>query len=65
MRNDNNTSQITADQDDVSGSELAALAVVGGAFDWLAGEPDAYDDTCGESLIFGPRLAGESLVRTE
>jgi|SRR5947208_16422183 hypothetical protein len=30
--------------------EIAALATAGGAFDWLADEPDLYDDTCGESV---------------
>ncbi len=36
--------------DDISGQEIAALAAAGGAFDWLAEEPDLYDDTCGEPL---------------
>jgi len=36
--------------DDTSGPEIAALATAGGAFDWLAKEPDLYDDTCGEPL---------------
>ena len=36
--------------DDTSSQEIAALAAVGGAFDWLAEEPDLYDDTCGEPL---------------
>ena len=31
-------------------SEIARLALVGGAFDWLAEEPDLYDDTCGEAI---------------
>ena len=35
---------------DISSQEIAALAVAGGAFDWLAEEPDLYDDTCGEPL---------------
>ncbi|MCX6379918.1 MAG: hypothetical protein NT023_10655 [Armatimonadetes bacterium] len=30
--------------------EIAALARVGGAFDWLADEPDLYDDACGEPI---------------
>lgn len=34
-----------------SAHEIAALAMVGGAFDWLADEPDIYDDTCGEALL--------------
>ena len=33
-----------------SSQEIAALAAAGGAFDWLAEEPDLYDDTCGEPL---------------
>ncbi|MBI3946680.1 MAG: hypothetical protein HY321_12225 [Armatimonadetes bacterium] len=36
--------------DDVLGTEIAAVATAGGAFDWLADEPDLYDDTCGEPL---------------
>ncbi len=36
--------------DDTSSQEIAALAVAGGAFDWLAEEPDLYDDTSGEPL---------------
>lgn len=39
-----------SEQDDISSRDLAALAVAGGAFDWLADEPDVYDDTCGEPL---------------
>ncbi len=34
--------------DDPMAEEVARLAEVGGAFDWLADEPDLYDDTCGE-----------------
>ena len=30
--------------------EIARLAMAGGAFDWLADEPDLYDDTCGEAI---------------
>ena len=37
-------------EDDTSGQEIAILATAGGAFDWLAEEPDVYDDTCGEPL---------------
>jgi hypothetical protein len=37
-------------EDDTPSREIAALAAVGGAFDWLATEPDLYDDTCGEPL---------------
>jgi hypothetical protein len=36
--------------DDIASQEIAALAMAGGAFDWLADEPDLYDDTCGEPL---------------
>jgi hypothetical protein len=36
--------------DDTPSHEIAALAAAGGAFDWLAEEPDLYDDTCGEPL---------------
>ncbi|HLK55326.1 MAG TPA: hypothetical protein VKU00_02100 [Chthonomonadaceae bacterium] len=36
--------------DDTPGSEIAKMALTGGAFDWLADEPDLYDDTCGEPL---------------
>lgn len=34
--------------DDVPALEISALARAGGAFDWLADEPDLYDDACGE-----------------
>ncbi len=37
-------------QDDTPGFEIASLAQAGGAFDWLAEEPDLYDDDCGEPL---------------
>jgi len=37
-------------EDSVSASDLANLAMAGGAFDWLADEPDLYDDTCGEAI---------------
>ncbi len=30
--------------------EMAQLAMAGGAFNWLADEPDLYDDTCGEAI---------------
>ena len=36
--------------DDTPGSEVSALAAAGGAFAWLAEEPDDYDDTCGEPI---------------
>ena len=36
--------------DSVSSEDIARLARLGGAFDWLADEPDLYDDTCGEAL---------------
>ena len=32
--------------------EIAALAMAGGAFDWLADEPDIYDDNCGEAIRY-------------
>jgi hypothetical protein len=35
---------------DTVGQDIAVLAAAGGAFDWLAEEPDVYDDTCGEPL---------------
>lgn len=36
--------------DDTAANEIAVLAGRGGAFDWLADEPDLYDDTAGESI---------------
>ena len=42
-----NTEQTTwmqLDLGDPSGNELAYLAMQGGAFDWLADEPDLYSD---------------------
>lgn len=36
--------------DEVNSEGMAALAMSGGAFDWLASEPDLYDDTCGEAI---------------
>ena len=36
--------------DDTPTREIAALADRGGAFDWLANEPELYDDTSGEPL---------------
>jgi len=36
--------------DEVSSGEITALAMSGGAFDWLADEPELYDDTGGEPL---------------
>ncbi len=36
--------------DDTPGQAIGPLAAAGGAFDWLAEEPDLYDDTCGEPL---------------
>ena len=35
---------------DLSGLAMAAMAQAGGGFDWLADEPDLYDDTCGEPM---------------
>ena len=37
-------------EDPPTAQEIAALAMAGGAFDWLADEPDLYDDTCGEAI---------------
>ena len=37
-------------EDSVSSEDIARLAMLGGAFDWLADEPDLYDDTCGEAI---------------
>lgn len=36
--------------DDTAAHEIAALAASGGAFDWLADEPELYDDTSGEPV---------------
>ena len=36
--------------DDTATPEIGALAAGGGAFDWLADEPELYDDTSGEPL---------------
>lgn len=36
--------------DDLPSHELGALAMSCGAFDWLADEPDLYDDTHGEPI---------------
>ena len=38
--------------DDVHSMEIAALAMSGGAFDWLADEPELYNDTCGEPSLY-------------
>ena len=35
---------------EISSKEIAWLAMAGGAFAWLADEPDLYDDTCGEAI---------------
>lgn len=37
-------------EDDTAGTHIAALAMAGTAFDWLADEPDLYDDTSGEPV---------------
>ena len=34
-----------------SSEEIARLAMAGGAFAWLADEPDLYDDMCGEAIL--------------
>ncbi len=36
--------------DDTAAQEVARLAAGGGAFDWLADEPELYDDTSGEAV---------------
>jgi hypothetical protein len=36
--------------EDTAAHEIAALAASGGAFDWLADEPELYDDTSGEPV---------------
>ena len=36
--------------DDISADEITKLIALGGAFDWLADEPDLYDNTCGEAV---------------
>ena len=38
--------------DEVSSDNIARLAMAGGGFDWLANEPDLYDDTCGEAICY-------------
>jgi len=44
-------SQKTSPAMEGSGSvKLVREARVGGAFDWLADEPDLYDDACGEPI---------------
>ena len=37
-------------EDDPAGREFANVAITGGAFEWLAQEPDLYDDTHGKPL---------------
>ena len=44
------TDPIASEDAEISPLELAKLAMAGGAFDWLADEPDLYDDTCGEAI---------------
>lgn len=36
--------------DDTSSVQVAQLALAGGGFDWLAGEPDLYDEGSGEPV---------------
>ena len=36
--------------DDTSSRQIARLAAAGSAFDWLAAEPDLYDDSVGEPV---------------
>ena len=35
---------------DISAASIAQLAMAGQAWDWLADEPDLYDDACGEAV---------------
>ena len=37
-------------KEDTTGDDIAVLAAAGGTFDWLADEPDLYNDTCGEPV---------------
>ena len=41
---------VPVSEDSPHSSEVARLAMAGGAFDWLSEEPDLYDDTCGEAI---------------
>ncbi len=41
---------ISMGEDTPTPVELARISIAGGAFDWLAEEPDLYDDTCGEAI---------------
>jgi hypothetical protein len=36
--------------DDTAAEQIGGLAAAGGAFDWLADEPNLYDDTSGEPV---------------
>ena len=40
----------TVQDDDTPATAIGVLAMAGGAMDWLADEPDIYDDTCGEPV---------------
>jgi hypothetical protein len=42
--------QVVVIIDDVSSTDLAAIAAHGGAFDWLDDEPDLYSDEDGEPV---------------
>jgi hypothetical protein len=53
--------QVVVVIDDISGSDLAAIAQGGGAFDWLKDEPDLYSDDDGEP-IGKPRAANADLL---
>ena len=35
---------------DISAGHIAQLAMAGEAWNWLADEPDLYDDACGEAV---------------
>ncbi|MGH7492140.1 MAG: hypothetical protein ACREOO_07070 [bacterium] len=38
--------------DDISSAELTKLAAAGGGFEWLANEPDIYNEFDGESVTW-------------
>ena len=45
--------------DDISSAELTKLAAAGGGFDWLANEPDIYNEFDGEPVTMSKRLLKE------
>jgi hypothetical protein len=48
FQNHRPVAKLVSRTDDMPAREIAALALSGGAFNWLAEEPELYDDTCGE-----------------